>query len=323
MREIGKKKWWKRLLIPAILVCVLTAAIVGAVLEMKKDTETEVDTGWRLYCVNNTETAVVSESFVVEGEKTEEIIEELLAGLSAEPKTFGNMKALPDTVSMKDWSLERNQLTLNFDANYTNLSGISEILRRTAIVKTLCQVNDVEYVAFTVGGQPLMDSNAQPIGLMTSSDFIDNTGGETNYTQTVTVTLFFTGEDGKTLKQSRHQVEFDGAISLEELVLEQLIAGPLPEEEGLCPTLPANTRFIKVSKKDGICYVDLNAAFLEKLPDISDEVAVYSVVNSLVEISGINRVQFTIEGEAQKTYRETLAFDGMFERNLDLVESIN
>ncbi len=69
--------------------------------------------------------------------------------------------------------------------------------------------------------------------------------------------------------------------------------------------------------------MDFNADFLDKLPDISDEVAVYSVVNSLVEISGINRVQFTIEGEAYKTYRETLAFDGMFERNLDLVESIN
>ncbi len=320
---MGKKKWWKRLVVPAILVCVLTAVIIGAALEMKKEAVTEADTGWRLYCVNNTETAVVSESFSVEGDETEEIIKELLIGLSEEPDTFGNMRALPDTVSMKDWSLEGNQLTLNFDANYTSLTGISEILRRTAVVKTLCQAEGVEYVAFTVGGQPLMDSNAQPIGLMASSDFIDNTGGETNYTQTVTVTLFFTGEDGKTLKQSRHQIEFDGAISLEELVIQQLTAGPLPEEEGLYPTLPANTRLIKISKKDGICYVDLNAAFLEKLPDISDEVAVYSVVNSLVEISGINRVQFTIEGEAQKTYRETLAFDGMFERNLDLVESIN
>ena len=320
---MGKKKWWKRLIVPAILVCVLTAVIIGAALEMKKEAVTEADTGWRLYCVNNTETAVVSESFSVEGDETEEIIKELLVGLSGEPDTFGNMRALPDTVSMKDWSLEGNQLTLNFDANYTSLTGISEILRRTAIVKTLCQAEGVEYVAFTVGGQPLMDSNAQPIGLMASSDFIDNTGGETNYTQTVTVTLFFTGEDGKTLKQSRHQIEFDGAISLEELVIQQLTAGPLPEEEGLYPTLPANTRLIKISKKDGICYVDLNAAFLDKLPDISDEVAVYSVVNSLVEISGINRVQFTIEGEAQKTYRETLAFDGMFERNLDLVESIN
>ncbi len=318
-----KKKWWRRLVVPAILVCILTAAIVGAALEMGKEADIKEDTGWRLYCVNNTETAVVSEPFLLEGTETEEIIYELLDGLSREPETFGSMRALPDTITLKDWSLEKGQLTLNFDANYANLTGISEILRRTAIVKTLCQAKDVEYVAFTVAGQPLMDSNAQPIGLMTSSDFIDNTGGETNYTQTVTVTLFFTGEDGKTLKQSRHQIEFDGAISLEELVIEQLTAGPLPEEEGLYPTLPASARLLKVSKKDGICYVDFNADFLDKLPDISDEVAVYSVVNSLVEISGINRVQFTIEGEAYKTYRETLAFDGMFERNLDLVESIN
>ena len=64
---MGKKKWWKRLVVPAILVCVLTAVIIGAALEMKKEAVTEADTGWRLYCVNNTETAVVSESFSVEG----------------------------------------------------------------------------------------------------------------------------------------------------------------------------------------------------------------------------------------------------------------
>lgn len=284
---------------------------------------TQDDSVWHIYCINNGETKVVSEGYTMVGTDPEEQIEELLQALQSEPRDYTNLKGIPDIISLKGWTLEGNQLTLDFDANYSNLSGIAEILRRTAIVKTLCQMKEVEYVSFTIAGQPLLDSNAQPVGLMSSSDFIDNTGGEVNYTQTVKITLFFAGEDGTTLKQSRHQVEFDGTISLEELVIRQLIEGPLPEEEGLYPVLSEDVSLLKISKKDGTCYVDFGSAFLDKRLDVSDEVVIYSVVNSLTEISGINRVQFMINGELRKTYRENLAFDGIFERNLDLVETVN
>lgn len=319
MRSKKKNIW----IILILILCVCLAAGILLFPYFKGNKEDEVDTGWKIYCVNNAETQVVSFSWQMEAEEPEDQIRELLSAMSGEQEGFKNKKALPDTVTMRDWTLKGGQLTLNFDASYSDMTGISEILRRTAIVKTLCQVEAVEYVAFTVGGQPLMDTNAQPIGLMSSSDFIDNTGGETNYTQRVTLTLYYTGKDGKTLKQSRHQIEFDGTISLETLVIEQLLAGPLPEETDLYPTLPPNAHLLKASKKDEICYVDFDSAFLDKLADISDEVAIYSVVNSLAELSGITRVQFTIGGEPQKTYRENLAFDGLFERNLEIVEDAN
>ncbi|MBP5304223.1 MAG: GerMN domain-containing protein, partial [Lachnospiraceae bacterium] len=202
---------------------------------------------------------------------------------------------------------------------YQLITGIEEILRRTAIVKTLTQIDGVDYVAFTAGGQPLMDSAGLPIGFMESGDFIDNTGGETNYLQTVTITLYFANEEGDGLVTSRHQVEFDGTISLENLVVRQLIAGPLPEENGMQSAMPHGTIINKVTKKDGICYLDLNGMFLEDLPGVTDEVVIYSIVNSLAEISGISKVQFMVNGEVQKKYRENIPFDGLFERNLDLV----
>ena len=59
---------------------------------------------------------------------------------------------------------------------------------------------------------------------------------------------------------------------------------------------------------------------MNKLSDISDEVAIYSVVNSLCDLSSVSKVQFMIDGKTIATYRENLAFDGLFERNLDLVQ---
>ena len=71
--------------------------------------------------------------------------------------------------------------------------------------------------------------------------------------------------------------------------------------------------------KDGVCYVDFNEKFLERREGISSEVAIYSVVNSLAELSGIYKVQFLINGEIKKTY-QNLDFSSSFERNLDIVE---
>lgn len=43
-------------------------------------------------------------------------------------------------------------------------------------------------------------------------------------------------------------------------------------------------------------------------------------MNSLVELPTVSKVQFLKNGEKQPFYRETMPFDGIFERNLDLIE---
>jgi germination protein M len=52
-------------------------------------------------------------------------------------------------------------------------------------------------------------------------------------------------------------------------------------------------------------------------------VTVYALVNTLCELSNINRVQITVDGEAQEKYGEMEHFDTVLERNLDLVEGGN
>ena len=89
------------------------------------------------------------------------------------------------------------------------------------------------------------------------------------------------------------------------------------------PTIPEGTTLLNVTTKEGICYVDFNEKFLEKIPEITNETAIYSVVNSLMELPkrNISKVQFLINGEVVPTYREGFAFDGYFERNLSLIKS--
>ena len=84
-------------------------------------------------------------------------------------------------------------------------------------------------------------------------------------------------------------------------------------------TIPSGTKVNKISVKDNTCYLDLSSDFLDKRDNISDEVTIYSVVNTLVKLSNINKVQFSIDGEQVLLYNDSINFGEPFERNLDLV----
>ena len=92
-----------------------------------------------------------------------------------------------------------------------------------------------------------------------------------------------------------------------------------PILDGMQPVIPEGTVLNKVTVKDGICYVDFNEKFMEKREGIQPEVAIYSIVNSLTELSNVYKVQFLINGTTKKAYY-TLDFSSAFERNLEIVE---
>lgn len=283
-----------------------------------KDNLVKLENIYKIYYVNNSEDKIVSEDYSAKEEDVDKLINELIGQLSHVPDGITLKKPIPDAVTIKDIVHKDGVVTINFSESYNQLSGISEILRRASVVKTLCQIDGVNKVEYRIENQPLMYSELNPVGAMSGEDFIDNTGGETTYYQTVQVSLYYTDAEGKKLYQTRHNVEFDGTISLEELVIRQLLDGPL-EDDKLAPVLPAGTKINKVSFKDGICYVDFSKEFLEGRDGVSDEVIVYSIVNSLSDIASVSKVQFWIDGKTVSSYRETVPIDLPVERKLDII----
>ncbi|WP_310605253.1 GerMN domain-containing protein [Anaerosporobacter sp.] len=302
-----------------LAVLVLACTLIFAACESRK-AETVKESEYYLYYVDKEDTKVVREGYEHKATDSEALIAEFVKALDKEPENYTYRKAKPDSVLLKDYTYNGGgQLILNFEVGYYDINGIAEILTRAAIVKNFCQIDGVDYVEFYVAGQPLRDKNEKPVGMMTAENFIDNTGGETKYKQNAKISLFFANITGKKLVESNIIVSYNGTIPMEQLIVEQLISGPLSDTK--YPTIPEGTKLVKVTVKEGICYVDFNEKFLDKIEGITDDVAIYSVVNSLVEMPTINKVQFKINGELRKTYGESTKFDGTFERNLDIVET--
>lgn len=309
--------------VSGILLLLVLLFACGAAAGCEKQGGSETANG-KIYFLNDAETQLVSESYETKATFREAQVQEYVDALEKEPKGRTLKKLLPDNVALLDFSFgEAEQLILNFDANYSTLTGITEILVRAAIVKMFCQIDGVDYVEFYVNGIPYMLGEV-PVGMMKAEDFIDNTSDTEYYTQAANVSVYFANEEGTALRESHRQVSYNGNISMEQLVVEQLIGGPIEEESeaGMYATIPAGTQLIKISTKDGICYVDLSEKFLEKPDGVSEEVVLYSIVNSLVELSNVNKVQLRIGGELRKSY-QTFEMPEMFERNLDLIETEN
>ena len=191
-----------------------------------------------------------------------------------------------------------------------------EVLTKQAITKTLCQLSYVEYVEFEVYDSSTTD-NETVLEKYDEYSFV-NAQAEGDFLQKGVITIYFANESGDHLLEYDKSVEITNNISLEQLVVESLITGPL--RDGYGPTIPEGTTIKKISIKDGVCYVDLSGEFNGTMDNCIDVVTIYSVVNSLCELPTINKVQFLIDGEKQEFYREVIPMDGMFEFQEDLIE---
>lgn len=275
--------------------------------------------GYQIYYINKDETAVVRKPYEPEGQTTEELLDEFLLRLQENPEDGEEKSAIPDSVLLLNDTLDKGQLSLSFDPPYLEMSKPYEILCRSAIVRTLCQIPEVENVSFLIGDTALMDSNETPIGPLNEESFVENAGNEINTYTMTTLQLYFANEKGDQLVGERVEVHYSSNMSIEKLVVEQLIKGPITKEA--YPAIPPETKIVSVSTKDGICYVNLDEGFLEQGYDVLEMIPVYSIVNSLTELPGISKVQILINGETNLTYQESIRFETIFERNLDLIET--
>ncbi len=113
-----------------------------------------------------------------------------------------------------------------------------------------------------------------------------------------TVTLYFADSQAQYLVAERREVPLSKP-SLAELVFDELLAGP--RRPDLLPTIPAGTRLRSLIMFREIAQLNLSAQFRENYTGGSafEQMALYSIVNSLTELSGINSVFFLLENVPQ------------------------
>lgn len=211
-----------------------------------------------------------------------------------------------------------NQVVLDFDESMAGMDVISRTLIMAAATRTITQINGIDAVSGTIEGSPMLDSAGMVIGPMSADAYVDNAGLQINAEERTQLTLYFADETGNSLVKVTRTVVYSGNIPMDKLVMQQLIAGPQDGEKAY-PVISPDCKLINVTSQDGTCYVNLGSAFLSPVDNISNDVAIYSIVDSLAELGTVNKVQFLIDSDSDVMFREAVSLNTQFDRNLDIV----
>lgn len=296
------------------LGCILLLAGLTA---CQKEEPTGADV-YQIYTVSNSETKVEVHSHRMKAADEEAMLNELVTCLSTQPDKLEYKVPFAMGFEILSMDLSDGKLSIDVDGAYLNLPATTEVLVRAAIVRTLTQLPSVRYVSITVEGHQLFDNAGDVVGLMSAEMFIDNDGNEINTYELARVKLYFANLEGDKLIGAYREKYYSTNMPIERFVVEELIAGPSGKVEGLYPSINPEVKIIGVTTKDGVCYVNLDSSFLTVVNNVSTEMSIYSIVNSLVELSSVNKVQILINGEVPASFPSAT-----FERNLDYVTTLD
>ena len=304
-----------RALWAVLLTLVLLSGMTGCAREEKEDS------GLLLYYLNEDLSSLNTLSYLMEDGKSkadlspQEMADDMLEQLAT---PSGDVRSIApiQNFTVTGTTLQNGTLTVFLSSDYEELETVREILTRAALVNTLCQIDGVDSVSFLCGDHPLTNEDGSVVTAMNSDMFIFNSGKEIMNYEKVRLHLYFANEDGDQLVDTYRNVVYNSNISMERLVVEQVLKGP--NSDVVFPTLNPAAKVLSVTTRDGVCYVNLDQAFLTEPYGVTSQVAIYSLVNSLTELSSVSAVQITIEGKTGKAFMDS-SLSSAFERNLSVV----
>ena len=226
---------------------------------------------------------------------------------------------LPKGVEIEEYKMERLQLILYFNEAYLKMNKSTEVLVRAAIVQTMSQISNVEFVSFYVANEPLKNSAGDVIGLMSAQDFVQNTGSSIDSYQTTDLKLYFADKEGKALKETKKtNIRYNANTAIERLVMEQLMKGT--SSSGSQSVIPKSTKLLGVSVKDGVCYVNFDSKFLSDSYDLNPEVTIYAIVNSVIANANVTKVQILVDGARDVMYKNIVDLSKPLQWKEDLLK---
>lgn len=300
-----------------LLICVLLSSVLCAC--NGSSALTLEDGAYRVFYINKQGTEIKSINYMPQNTDKADLVSELIVRMETNPDSKELFTCITSDVEIESVLISDRTLTIDFSEKYNNLSATREVLTRAAVVRTLSQIEDIDYVRFTVAGEELYNRTGDVVGLMTGDMFIDNEGKEINTYDVGSFILYYANEDGTGLVSVNKTIEYSSSVALEKVVAEQIIKGPETPDEGN-PTVNPSTQILNVTVKDGTCYVNLSEGFLTQTYTVNPNVTVYSLVNSLTELNNINKVQISVNGESEISFGDKVSLDEPFARNLDLLE---
>jgi len=221
-----------------------------------------------------------------------DILETALSAVMSRPLDGSLRSPFPEEVTLLSHNIDGSAIKLYMSDTYADMPQGDKVIARACLVLTLCALEGIDSVSVFVGDVPDIS------GVKAEDIEVVNTELNPHKKQ---IRLFFAHSSG-TLMEERRDITIDDDRELAYYVMEELLSGPASDE--LYSAIPEGSRLLSLIVEGRTCIVDLSHEFIDNKPqsEPEEELAIYSIVNSLTALTTIDRVQFLVEGKRLEQY---------------------
>ncbi len=210
----------------------------------------------------------------------------------------------PENLKVLSYEIDKDGLlTVSFSPEYKEMTNIEEINFKAAFVWTFTDLEFVKKIKFEIDGYPYTTANSQVIESFDRTNVIVEPTIALDKPVQRELTLYFakTFEDQKTYLTGELRIATaQEGTAIEEVIVAELIKGSAVSNKSV---IPSDVRVRQVKRENQICFIDLDDKFLKgNLSEREQKLRVYSLVNSLTELSYIDKVQILINAKKTKGF---------------------
>ncbi len=320
MSKLKKGNKWSLALAALVLVLLLGIGLYTAVTYYPSETKSD-SMSINIYFVNPTSNGLEAEQHAITRGDEESMTLAVLTKLLEGPKETNLVKSIPSEVRLDDVIITADHVAeVSLSTSYKSLTPQQELFCRAALVWTLTGLEFIDNVHIYIGNEELLSLNGQPLGLLNRENVVITDDVLNVKTEKRTVKLYFSDTNAMYLVTEEREIEINPNQPIERSLMEELLKGPI--EETSYRTIPIETVIIDITTGEGICFVNLNADFMNKFlgGSSSEELMLYSIVDTLTELSYVTKVQFLIEGNKIAESKGGFDLSKPLERNADLIQ---
>ena len=278
----------------------LMLAIVVLVTMLSACGEKTLKYSAKLYFVNSDSTELVQETREISVPEELSVAESVVKELMTGPKNPEYKAIIPKTATLNEVTLAGDLVIVDFSKDVYPETDADILLLSTSVLRTLTEIEGITRVLITVEGKDFESSEGNSIGIMDKDDIVYDTTPEVKQQQYIT--LYFADGDGASLVEEERKITINEKEKLEMQAIKELIKGP--EDKELNRTIAAETKILSVETKEGVCFVNLSQEFIARHPGgtMGEQLTIYSIVNTLTALEGIEKVQFLVEGQKNESF---------------------
>lgn len=148
-----------------------------------------------------------------------------------------------------------------------------------------------------------------------------------NIANKMPLNLYFSTQDNSKLILEVRYVDMNeakkGTASLAGVIVNELIKGP--QTNGLKGTIPDGAKLAgPVTLNAGTATINFTKEFVDKHPggEAQAKLTIYSIVNSLTELTDVQKVKFLVSGKTVTDFKGAYKFDTTFPRTVSLIGKV-